>query len=120
MPDTDKTIYASFCDFVEKVILPRLVGKPDAIRLDYREKGGNLKPAGYFKFGGMDWKCHFDTHFEPLLLAYYQKKFVADGSAFFPGVTMEDKQKLEQSAELQCKRTRGRQDSRYVYAYEKP
>jgi len=121
MPETDNTIYPSFCDFVESVILPKLLANPSAKRLDYREKGGDPRAAGYFTHFGRVWQCNYDSHFEPLLLAYYQEKYVKKGTAFLVTKTIKvGEPKLGLSDELKMKRPSTNMGDRYLYIYEKP
>lgn len=77
-PPPDRPDEPSFCntftEFVERVALPRLLENPRATRLDGEVTGGNRQVAGRFFFGGRQWKVHSDTHFEPLLLAYWHAR----------------------------------------------
>lgn len=72
----------TFTDFVERIALPRLLENPRAARLDGEVTGGNRNVAGRFYFGGRQWKVHSDTHFEPLLLAYWHARRFGEGATF--------------------------------------
>lgn len=79
----DEPLYCkSFTEFVERVALPRLLENPSALRLDGEVTGGNREVAGRFFFGGRQWKVHSDTHFEPLLLAYWHARRFGETSTF--------------------------------------
>ena len=104
---------------MEKVLFPKFLAKPGEERLDDRKSDGNRKAAGYFKYKGQVWKCHYDSRFEPQILAYYQEKFIQRETAFSKGVTSRVTPKLVLTEAIQSRRPSGKQDSSYAYIYEK-
>ena len=74
--------YESFILFMESLILPMMLENPTHKRLDGKESGGNMKIIGKFRHLGLKWKVHKDTHYEPLLLAYYAFKYKNEAEVF--------------------------------------
>jgi hypothetical protein len=63
-------VYQNYESFIEEYVIPQHVAHPAHIRLDGKTKGSSLEVAGRFKHHGKVWKVHFDTRYEPLLLAF--------------------------------------------------
>lgn len=103
----------TFTEFVERVALPRLLENPRALRLDGRDTGGNREVAGRFYFGSRQWKVHSDTHFEPLLLAYWHARRFGEAATFERVVTGSD-EKLDIVPELRRVRASPHQ---HLYVY---
>ena len=77
---SNMTDYASFADFMEKLINPMRQASPRHERLDGLISGGNRRIVGRFWHRGRRWKVHADTHYEPLMLAHraISSRLVAD------------------------------------------
>ena len=113
-PRPDEPLFCNtFTEFVERVALPRLLENPRATRLDGQDSGGNRKVAGRFFFAGKQWKVHSDTHFEPLLLAYWHARRFSEASTFERVATGSD-EKLDLVTELRRVRASSHQ---HLYIY---
>jgi len=120
-PSSDSAVLASepkhcssFCDFVERLVLPRLLASPAHTRLDGQEGVGNRTVAGRFWFDDEYWKVHSDTHYEPLLLAYWHARAHGEVSTFARTSTASG-DRLALNAELTRLRG-GRPQHLYIYS----
>lgn len=64
-------VFETFRAWVLGAALPLLAGSVDALRLDGRSSGGNREVYGRFRFADRVWRVHGDTHFEPVLTAFW-------------------------------------------------
>lgn len=113
-PRPDEPLFCNtFTEFVERVALPRLLENPRALRLDGQDGVGNRKVAGRFLLAGRQWKVHSDTHFEPLLLAYWHARRFGETATFERVATGAD-EKLDLVTELRRIRASPNQ---YLYIY---
>ncbi|MEZ5989925.1 MAG: hypothetical protein R3F30_12525 [Planctomycetota bacterium] len=104
----------SFQQFVEAVVLPRLLENPGDARLDgWTEAKGNWEVAGRFRFDGQVWKAHEDCRYEPLLLAYWSAMARGEEQTFVRADT-EHGVRLDLVHDLQALRTTRH---RYLYLY---
>ena len=106
----------TFEKFMEREVLPQLLRDPSKKRLDGRDTGGNREVFGIFTHELEDWHVNADSHFEPLILAYYAAKYAPPGVPAFDRVPAEGPaQRLALSKELQ--NTMRRDRPQYFYAY---
>ena len=113
MPAETEAVHESFAVFMQSVVLPMHLAHPADVRLDGMATGGNWGVAGRFRFRGHVWKAHMDTHYEPLLLAYYSWQYLLQESTFTE-VAMERGVRLDLASDLNS--VRGT-EHRYLYLY---
>jgi hypothetical protein len=70
MPDP-QTIYTDFGAMMRQVVIPMHMAEPSHARLDSPRTDGNWDVLCRFQWKARVWKVHMDSHFEPLMLAYY-------------------------------------------------
>lgn len=108
------TVYDSFAQFVEAVVLLRMLENPGDERLDgWQESKGHWEVAGRFRFDGQVWKAHEDCRYEPLLLAYWSTR-ARGADRTFVRTDTERGIRLDLVSELQALRP---VQHRYLYLY---
>jgi hypothetical protein len=113
------TVYENFVAFVEAEVLPRLLQNPQHARLDgWTESKGNWTVIALFRHDGHVWRVHADSHYEPLILAYYGVKFRHESPTFVRTETDKDGVRLDLSPELGALRPTRRANARYLYIYQ--
>jgi hypothetical protein len=108
-------MHQSFAEFMQRTALPMHLASPMHERLDGRTSGGNWAVAGQFQWKGRVWKVHADSHYEPLLLAYYSWQHLLHADTFVEA-RMENAQRLDLAPKIAAIRPT---QHRYLYIYEK-
>jgi hypothetical protein len=108
-----QTIYSDFGEMMRQVVLPMHLAEPSHARLDSPRTDGNWDVLCRFRWKGTVWKVHFDSRYEPLLLAYYGWQFGL-GDDVFVEAPMEKGVRLDITPSLAGVRPTSH---RYLYLY---
>jgi hypothetical protein len=112
-PVGQHTVFGSFEEFMDSVVLPRQAAHSDHRRLDGQPSGSNKDVVGRFRHEGSVWRVHADSHYEPLLLAY-DAATRENSSPFVIRTTAGGSQSLALRDDLQRRRTSQHKDM-YMY-----
>ena len=81
-PLDQSVIFADFGEMMRQAVLPMHLAAPGNVRLDSPRTDGNWDVLCRFRWRDRVWKVHMDSHYEPLLLAYYGWHCVAKDEVF--------------------------------------
>ena len=98
---------------MRQLVLPMHAVNPSHRRLDSPRTEGNWDVLCRFRCKGAVWKVHMDSHFEPLLLAYYAWQFRL-GDDVFAVAEMDSGVRLDIVPEISAIRPT---EHRYLYIY---
>jgi hypothetical protein len=108
-----QAIYEDFGEMMRAVVIPMHLVAPDHLRLDSPRTDGNWDVLCRFRWRTGVWKVHFDSRYEPLILAYYGWSFGL-GEAVFVEVPMDAGVRLDIAPSIAVIRPTSH---RYLYLY---